>query len=127
MINLRIAAGSCSPAMPARVYVRSNPWGATTRNSQFSLARDPGHSPVPSSFAQCVFDSGRDFLRQPGISEVLEFWGDSHCSVIVSNNICSSPCANLVNPRWDAVRRNREHSCTHFLLKIAVGIERRRS
>jgi hypothetical protein len=40
-INLRIASGSCSPEAPARVYVRSNPFGPSTRISQFSVARDP--------------------------------------------------------------------------------------
>jgi hypothetical protein len=39
--NLRIAPGSRSPAAPVRVYVLSNPWGPSTRISQFSLARDP--------------------------------------------------------------------------------------
>lgn len=48
-INLRIASGSCSPEAPAKLYVRSNPFGPSTRISQFSLARDPAmdtrHSP----------------------------------------------------------------------------------
>jgi hypothetical protein len=36
--NLRIASGSCFPAAPVRVYVLSNPWGPSTRISQFSLS-----------------------------------------------------------------------------------------
>jgi hypothetical protein len=46
--NLRIASGSCSPAAPVRVYVLSNPWGPSTRISQFSLARDPAMVPRQS-------------------------------------------------------------------------------
>src|SRR2546428_8024640 len=48
-INLRIASGSCFPAVPAKTYDRSNPLGPSIRISQFSLARDPAidtrHSP----------------------------------------------------------------------------------
>lgn len=64
--NLRIASGSCSPAAPVKVYVLSNPWGPSTRISQFSLSRDPAmvtpHSPrlslnACSMLAVISFDS----------------------------------------------------------------------
>jgi hypothetical protein len=36
-----IAAGWCSPALPAKLYERSKPSGPSTFISQFSFARDP--------------------------------------------------------------------------------------
>jgi hypothetical protein len=47
-----IAAGSCSPAPPTKVYERSKPAGPSTFVSQLSFARDPTidtrHSPALS-------------------------------------------------------------------------------
>jgi len=40
-----IAAGSCSPAPPTRVYERSKPAGPSTLISQLSFARDPTIDP----------------------------------------------------------------------------------
>lgn len=65
-ISLRIASGSCSPVDPAKVYVRSKPFGPSTRISQFSLLCDPAidtrHSPglsmrVCSTLATISLDS----------------------------------------------------------------------
>jgi len=77
-----------------------------TLDSHFPILTGPrssnGHAPVPSSFAQCMFDTGRDFLRQLGISEVLEFCRDSHCSVILSNNTVLISLCKLVHAERDA-------------------------
>jgi hypothetical protein len=50
--RFRIASGWCSPALPTKVYERSNPPGPSTFVSQLSFARDPTidtlHSPATS-------------------------------------------------------------------------------
>jgi len=80
-----------------------------------------GHSPISTSVAQRMFDTGRDFLRQPGISQVLQVCSDSHRSVILSNNMCSFPCANWGTPHGTAFAASREECYPESVLKIGAG------
>jgi hypothetical protein len=82
--KLPIAAGSCSPAPPTKVYERSKPAGPSTFISQLSFARDPTidtrHSPTPVT--QHVFNDSYNLPASSGIARILHLDPDRHVSIL---------------------------------------------
>ena len=73
--TLAIAKGWCSPALPLKVHVRSNPFGPRTFISPtvvFARA-DDGHSPISWPVAQSVFDQRSDFRPDARVTGIMQF------------------------------------------------------
>ena len=114
-----MASGSCSPAVPARVYDRSKLFGPSILISQCSLAREPATDTRQSpDLALSACSTRATISRHSSASpRFCRFNRDSHhtCNFIGDGMpVCGAIPANL---SATALRANLEQPYSQFMLK----------